>query len=228
MEKFDLQRRRVGKWARRSLSKRLLKNGIWFVDIPRTSSTAVKTKLGELYGPDYGKRYDRESAVKTQNLIADHTPALKFKRLVGREIWDQLYTFSFVRNPWARFYSIYRFRMAAGGLPASLDFETYVKKLEAFRFRDPESPYVRHEFHYPMLDYLMDESEHLLVSEWFKVEERPEAIERIKARTGLDLESESREVLCSPDEYRSAYSESARQIVSRFYADDIRYFDYEF
>lgn len=228
MEKFDLQRRNLGKWARSRFARELVKNRIWFVDIPRTSSTSVKTKLGQLYGSAYGKCYDRQNARKSGTVLVDHTPASKVIRVIGRENWDQLYTFSFVRNPWARFYSLYRFRIADGVLPATLEFNTYVQKLDEFRFRDRHSPFSRHEYHYPMLDYLMDDSEQLLVTECFKVEERSQAIIRIQEQTGVDLNTDSKEVLCSPDEYRDFYSAESREIVGRFYKDDIQYFNYAF
>ena len=33
----------------------ILRRGIWFIDVPRTSSTSINTELGERFGRPYGK-----------------------------------------------------------------------------------------------------------------------------------------------------------------------------
>jgi hypothetical protein len=228
MEKFDYKRRMTSPWTRRRLRCKLVKGGLWFVDIPRTSSTSIKVELGRKLGALYGKCYDRQDGHRVASPIEDHTPAVKMRRLIGQAAWEQLFTFSFVRNPWERFYSIYRFRQADGNLPESLSFDAYVEKLCEFRFRDHHSPYSRHEYHFPMLDYLLDENESLLVEEVFKVEERDAAMQRLAEKTGFDLSTERKETLATVGEYRQAYNRRSREIIAQFYRDDIDYFRYEF
>jgi hypothetical protein len=228
MEKFDLKRRMMSKWRRARVKRKLAQTGIWFVDIPRTSSTSIKVELGRQLGSLYGKYYDRQKGVRSGSPISDHTPAVQMRRLIGQDLWSQMYTFSFVRNPWERFYSLYRFRQASGNLPESLSFNAYVGKLDEFRFRDQHSPYSRHEYHYCMLDYLMDGNEQLLVNEVFKVEERVVGMARLREKIGFDLSMERKECLSIAGEYRRFYDSRSREIIARFYRDDIAYFGYEF
>ncbi len=63
----------------------------FFVDIPKTASTSIREALG--IGGD------------------GHTWAGKRIDEIGQEAWDELFTFTFVRNPWDRAVSIYHFQL---------------------------------------------------------------------------------------------------------------------
>lgn len=77
--------------------------GFWFVDIPRTGSTSIKTVLGQEIGYPYGKDYAKKEAnrwlCESSSLLRDHSPSWWVKKVVGEECWKELETFTIIRNP---------------------------------------------------------------------------------------------------------------------------------
>src|SRR5437763_7685817 len=131
-----IQARRV-----KACCKEIESAGFWFVDIPRTSSTSLKLALGQRFGTEFGKQYARETGVRTQKVIPDHATAIEMRKLLSPELWSRLFTFSVVRNPWDRCYSLFRFRIAMKAIPASFPFPEYLSLLEQRNTRHRYSPF---------------------------------------------------------------------------------------
>lgn len=54
--------------ARRAVARRsIVRAGLWFVDIPRTSSTSIKHVLGERFGGEFRKSVERETGTKRKS-----------------------------------------------------------------------------------------------------------------------------------------------------------------
>src|SRR5207248_10065707 len=86
--------------------------GIWFVDIPRTGSTSLKLALEQRFGSEFGKEYLRETGKRTPKVIRDHRTAIEVRNFLSPAVWERLFTFSIVRNPWDRCYSLFQYRIA--------------------------------------------------------------------------------------------------------------------
>ena len=86
------------------------KNGFWFVDIPRTSSSSIRSELGKHFGRAYGKTNVNEREYQTPQIFRDHITARKMKALLGNKTWESIFTFTIVRNPWERIFSMYHYR----------------------------------------------------------------------------------------------------------------------
>lgn len=206
----------------------LIRNGLWFVDIPRTGSTSIKTILDRKLGSAYGKSFDRESGHKQKTLFPDHTPARMILGKIGEETWDSIYTFSFVRNPWERFHSSFKYRIANQELAADTSFREYVRALATPRHRQNSNPYYHHSYHMSMCDYLMDADDRILVKDVFKYEERDHALETLRDKTGIDFSTEWRESLKDTTVYHDHYDDETAMIIGLHFADDIRQFNYSF
>jgi len=63
----------------------ILRHGFWFVDIPRTSSSAIRAELGARFGRAYGKR-KAESGYATEQVFDDHVTAFVMREALGRRI----------------------------------------------------------------------------------------------------------------------------------------------
>jgi hypothetical protein len=204
----------------------LIRNGLWFVDIPRTGSTSIKTILGREFGPGYGKSFDRESGCKQATHFLDHTSARKVVASIGEKAWGALYTFSFVRNPWERFHSGFKYRIAKQELNADTSFKEYVRGLATPRHRQKTSPYYYHSYHMSMCDYLMDAQNRILVKDVFKYEEREQALETLREKTGINFSTEWRESTKDFSDYLAYYDDESAAIIGQYFADDIQQFNY--
>ena len=86
----------------------LKKQGLFFIDIPRTSSTSIRAELGRCFGIAHRKSERRAIKVLRLQLSRDHWPAEKMRQFLGPSLWEKLFTFTVVRNPWDRTLSFYR------------------------------------------------------------------------------------------------------------------------
>ncbi len=204
------------------------KAGLWFVDIPRTSSTSVKIELGRHFGGEYQKSFERESDIKRKKYFHDHIPAVRMRKSLRDSVWEQLFTFSIVRNPWDRFLSLYRFRIALGDLPREVEFNSYVKMLKNVRYRSKISPYAELHYHMSMCDFLMDSQDHILVNRVYRLEEREEMVSELESRFDITLRGIHKERLSNEKNYRKYYDDESAELISCHYSDDISYFCYEF
>lgn len=110
------------------------RHGFWFVDIPRTSSSSIKSELGQHFGRAYGKKHLLEKQYSTPQLCGVHIPAQEMRILLGESIWNEIFTFTMVRNPWERILSMYHYRTKASLLmPTEWSFRDYVLALKTAR-----------------------------------------------------------------------------------------------
>ena len=209
--------------------KQITRGGVWFIDIPRTGSTTIKTQLSNVLGNEFGKRHVRENKLKNKKFMNDHMPAIEVRRLIGTENWKSLYTFSIVRNPWKRFFSLYKYRKVYGDIPKDLSFDHYLHLLERNNTRHLASPYNYNFYYMPMCDFIMDSSNQILVDEVFKFEQMDKVSEMMLQKFNIDLSNQkSYEVTGTQSEYKTAYTKKGIDIISKIYADDIQYFNYSF
>lgn len=82
----------------------IVRAGFWFLDVPRTGSTSIKTILGRELGYPFGKNGLQTNGRMCSNyssaLLRDHSPAWWIKKVIGESCWKQLETFSIIRNPY--------------------------------------------------------------------------------------------------------------------------------
>jgi len=215
---------------RRALRSEIARNGFWFVDIPRTSSSSIKMELAERFGPLYGKRKLLDDSIQVKSSFRDHRPAAIMREWLGPELWDRLLTFSVVRNPWERMQSLYRYRQAKGHLPPTLGFCDYMAQLDCPSYVLRSSPGYQPAYHYPQLDYLRDESGIMLVKKVIPYERRQVELARIGNSIGcpslgshLHLQ-QARPDAAYPD---CRYDSRTVDLVARVYAEEIAHFGYE-
>jgi hypothetical protein len=159
----------------------VIASGVWFVDIPRTSSSSIRVDLARRFGEVHGKKNVLGEAGRTA-VFRSHVPARLMREFIGADAWSRLFTFSIVRNPWARIRSLYHFRRLRENIPASWSLGDYV---HALRHADADSPFFKFDgFRYGCVDYLMDEEGHPLVTHTIRYEERAAALARIGRQLG--------------------------------------------
>jgi len=208
--------------------RRVMRDGLWFVDIPRTSSSSIRTELAHHFGSHYGKAdlLQSEHNFKSQ-VIPSHLTARAVEEYIGSKRWQQLFSFSIVRNPWARLKSMYDYRQLQNQLPSDLSFKQYLNLF----FSDPNhpaSPYNYHGHYYQCVDYLLDSKGKLMVTEVIKYEHR-QVLQQISSQyPGLALGLLNLNSASVQNEYQVYYDNEDRELVKRWAQKDIAYFGYSF
>lgn len=224
----DRVRRLRTKLARRRGVRTIRRTGFWFVDIPRTSSTAIRAELGRRHGPAYGKANVLEAEHAMAQVFTDHMTAAEMRAMIGPDAWDALYVFTVVRNPWDRTASLYHYRRKAGEIPADWPFADYVRRMvEA----DDTTPHFRFRpLRLGAAEFVLDETGLLLVDEIVRFEDRAAGMARVGARIGLPELGGVRAQAASPADqsYRALYDDATRDLVATRFARDAALFDYAF
>ena len=202
------------------VGRRLQEIGFWFVDIPRTSSTALRLAFYRRFGKLFGKPSNSQGL--GMGLIPPHVPASDIRSQVGPDLWDSLYTFSLVRNPFDRLLSLYHFLRANGKL-TNQSFPQYVARVS-------QGGFDYHGHSKSNLGYLTDDQGRVLVNDVFRFEDSEAAMTIIAARTGCPeiLAEGTRVCATSADHYSHYYDEATRGLVERMFQDDLDHFGYRF
>ena len=213
---------------RHRLRRAVERSGFWFVDIPRTSSSSVRTELGEVFGQAYSKANLFEREFSAAQIWEDHVPALEVLKYLGPRIWKKIYKFSIVRNPWERIHSQYRYQMKASNIPQDWSFDEYIDRLSN---ADSADRYFRYNpLRYRMVDFLMDRNGTVLVDEIVYCEKRTEHLKKIGKRIGVPSLGDRHIQFANspPFGYAQYYSDRTRDKVAQLYEEDIRAFGYTF
>jgi len=207
--------------------QRILAGGLWFVDIPRTSSSAVRAWLFEVAGYPHGKYHGLSAAGKKQGFFPDHTTASEVRRFLGPSAWDRLVTFSLVRNPFDRFASLYLYyrhteKTFDGSFAEFCGFFVGLKKC-AEKIRTLRTIWMS------QTEFLSDRRGALLVKHICKYENRHSDLTKIAKTQNLPLPNAS---VINPSPHkppqglRSLYDAKTAGIIRQEFADDFARFSY--
>lgn len=187
-----------------------------FVHVPKTGGKSISS---ELYGTELHEGFG-------------HATALFYQELFGAISYKKFFSFGFVRNPWDRAYSAYRFARAGGfGFKKGLelqqsignrDFNTFVREWLAV---EDISRYV---IFRPQCDFICDRSDSVLVERVCRFERFDEEYAFLRQHLRLGRAPKHINSSESGPGYREIYDADARAIIRRLYARDIAAFGYAF
>ena len=205
------------------------RHGLWFIDIPRTSSSSIKVELSKRFGVAYGKPNLIEKEHASRRIFDGHIPAIKMRKIVGEKTWKRIFTFTFARNPWDRMASMYHYRNKVGKISSDLSFRDYILALDRNRgvsgtiFQNPI-------FYYGSSDYILDDNGNIMVDFVGKFETRDRDLKEIATRIGYNSFGDAWVQRASPAgrHYSTHYDDETREIVRRLYQQDLERFGYEF
>jgi len=161
-----------------------------------------------------------------------HYTAIDYRVIYGRKTFAEYFKFAFVRNPWDRLYSAYRYLKAGGwddkdkawaatNLGTCDNFATFVK-----HWISPDN--IRRHLHFqPQCYFICDTKGRLLVDYLAYFETINDDFKEITKRLHIDTHLGNHNVNPGSD-YRDAYDEDSRNIVADIYAQDIAFFGYDF
>lgn len=185
--------------VKNKIRNEILKKGTWFVPIPRIASKSIRLKLGEVFGDLFAHK----------GRIKGHGFASDYKGIIGKEVWNSVFTFGFVRNPWDRLVSSYRFR------DHEITFSEYVRS-KNWKHLGIE-----------MSKYLLDDSNNSLVSFIGKYENLDDDLDyvfkKLNVYSKIDHYHESKR-----EHYTKYYNEETKEIVAEHFKRDIEVFGYQY
>ena len=167
------------------------------------------------------------SIEKALNLPFEHLTAMEKRAEVGADKWEQKFTFAFVRNPFDKVCSHYRYRVKTNQTnlkDRGLSFSQWVN--ETYGRQNPDY-YDNPKMFMPQSQWLTDEGGHLLVDEVYRFERLSDdfrqVTERFKLNTSLPHLKASKKT-----DYQQWYDEATKQTVADWFAEDLRRFGYCF
>ena len=227
---------------------------ILFIHIPKNAGTSVRTVFGPFsiyperllfnkvfhYPFAFSERFlhlhvhkrvlllNTPAGVKFGVLNSDnvqHAKANDIQRILGKPLFESLFKFCFVRNPWAREVSDYEYVKRTIRHPVShiinsnnWSFQQYLEwKLER---KQEQSPQLR---------FIADIHNNLLVDFVGKVENIEQHFKKIAEITGINPNKlpklNSTTYACS---YQDYYDSKTKKIVEELYQDELDLFEYSF
>ena len=212
----DLRNRRIGPLAKEYF-KCFDDTRSIFVHIPKTGGISI---VESLYGTRAGGR---------------HTTIQQYQIVFGAADFYDYFKFTFVRNPWDRVYSAYRYlRSGARGWQQDLDWVeknlSGVKDFEHFVLTVLPLPEIRKFVHFrTQASFLRSPITGKIGVDFIgRFERLADDFETVARRIGKDVSLSHVNKSKIAGSYRDAYSARMRGIVGEIYADDNRLFDYTF
>ena len=196
--------------------------GCWFIDIPRTSSVSCRRELGDHFGWPYfhNNKFVKKFAVLH---IKQHQTALEMRRQLGTELWQSIFTFSIVRNPWDRYLSFFLW----DNKPRSLGYRSL-----------PPTDAVKQVFknwltacNVPVSEYLLDEHGNILVDFVARYENRQEDLFHIGQKINFPEFGQKYSLGKKPSSkhhYSEYYDNELRDWVAEIAKWEIEKFNYSF
>ncbi len=158
----------------------------------------------------------------------NHYTAMELRKIFGTDTFNKMFKFCFVRNPWDKVFSEFRFRIWThqNELTADSNFAEWVRS--TYVDNNPQY-YDWPKMFLPQLEWITDEKGHIAVDFIGRFENLQDDFNSICdainiERQLLHHENRSRKNI----NYRDHYDDETKSIVHRCFKADIEYFGYEF
>ena len=163
------------------------------------------------------------------NLPNKHKTALEIIDKIGRRNWNNIFTFTVVRNPWDKVVSHYHYRVqtnqtSLGENPIS--FKEWVQRT----YGEQDSLYYdKPKMFMPQVNWISDKSGNIIVNRIMHFENIDEEFTELSKILNINKDVALPHVKSSKrGHYRDYYDENSIQIVQNWFMRDIEEFGYKF
>ncbi|MES9877882.1 MAG: sulfotransferase family 2 domain-containing protein [Candidatus Sedimenticola sp. PURPLELP] len=217
-----------------------LEKKVIFIAIPKTGTTSIRNQVRARGNPlipnphlNIIQARDalyihllKEALGNNRDFPSQHIPTDAELRSESQQLFDSLFKFSAVRNPWARAVSLY-FRREGIQVKERKSFEKFCEQ-HLYASDTCTHPTL----HKNQMDWLCDETGKNIMDYVYKLEEYETAIKEINEQTNHRLRLKTKMDNMNPksmsQDYRELYSDKARKIIGKHFEIDIDYFKYTF
>jgi len=160
--------------------------------------------------------------------VKDHLTAKEIIARVGKQNWNASYKFTVVRNPWDKVVSLYEYRRKKNKTQIASRSITFTEWVELTHGEN------RNPFYYDnvksfqaQVEWLKDDDDHITIDFVARFETLRADFEQIRDAIGTradlpHLNAGSRK------SYKDYYTDETREIIARWYHEDIEVFAYTF
>src|SRR6056297_3397320 len=152
-----------------------------------------------------------------------HATAMEFKKEIMPDLWDNLYKFAFVRNPWDRVISLYKYRILRGRIDQKTSFKQWAEEM----FSNPSLISKRKRVNVPQTHWLVDEEGKFIVDFIGRFENFDADFNRlckiINVKATLPHLNKTQH-----KHYSFYYDDKTRSIIENYFKEDIDTFNYKF
>lgn len=187
-----------------------------FIRIPKTASTSIVKTL----------KSDRSVLInrRDQFLPISKVPQLAqaTHNAIGTRLWNRCYSFTFVRNPYDRCVSTWKY------IQSPLSFEAYTEQLRAINLRSLNK--FSHESWHACLQcpHVVDESGHVIIDFIGRFENLQADFDHLCDHLRIRRQSLPHHKKTERSHYSSYYTNTARENVEKIYREDIDFFGYTY
>lgn len=145
--------------------------------------------------------------------------------IVGQEHWDNTFKFTFVRNPWDRLYSLYRFQQRKNKIATEAQGNTFGLWLKSTLNNQYDDPYEKSK---PQAEWLKNFDNKIDMDFIGRFENLASDVNKLgqilEMKIGLPHINQSLPII----HYSTAYDDELEELVRIHYKEDIEMFDYSF
>tara|TARA_Y100001934_G_scaffold224326_1_gene268386 strand:+ start:82 stop:729 length:648 start_codon:yes stop_codon:yes gene_type:complete len=205
-----------------------------FIHIPKTGGTSIE-KYFNIYNENglrpntnilHGhvpikfedNEYDPLNVGGLAGYNLQHLTSNEIKKLLTVQIYQKYFKFTFIRNPWDRMVSEYKWAYY------SLSFEDYINRI-LYVVENRIKLETKNAHFRPQIEYINNDLDFIGRFENFNQD-----IEKVSSLIGLDFDIKKlpHEKKTNRKHYKEYYNEQTKQIINNIYKEDIKQFDYEF
>lgn len=159
--------------------------------------------------------------------VKDHLTAKEVIAKIGETKWNEAYKFTFVRNPWDKAVSLYEYRRKKDRTEIAsrgISFSDWVVMTYG---EEKDFSYYNVKSFQPQVEWLKNNRGKVDMDFIGKFESINQDFDHIRKVIGLDTVLPHRNA-SKRDTYHSYYDDETREIVARWFREDIELFDYRF
>ena len=164
------------------------------------------------------KRYLVHSNLRKLNA---HATAQEIKNQLGQQLYQQYFTFAFVRNPWDWQVSLYEYALKDAGHHQHELFKSFGSFENYIHWRVTEALRLQKEF-------VCDENDEIIVDFVGRFENIDSDFKSITAKLNLHECQLPKTNSTIRKPYHAYYTEETKGLVTRAFADDIQLFNYTY
>lgn len=198
-----------------------------FIHIDKTAGTSIKAALSKYcFYPEetmYSSALKKLGVRQYSDEFYDHIRSSELIRYLDPTIFNDFFKFAFVRNPWDWMLSSYTYYLKKPGMHPHVYFKNEIQTFRDFIKWQTGNPYIYH----TQSEYLFDRFGNKMVDYIGKFENVEEDFEFVLNKLNI-TEKLPHKNISKEKGYADQYTSETKDLVYRYYKNDIHLFNYEF